>query len=71
MVIASSSCKQSSRNKGGKNKITKNEGGALIIVVKLLRTDTTLDLSQKARVVRISKGRAIVYIRDGPSAHGP
>jgi hypothetical protein len=30
-----------------------NGGGAPIIVVKLLRTDTTLDLSQKARVVRI------------------
>jgi hypothetical protein len=39
-------------SKGGKNKITSNEGGAPIIVVKLLRTDTTLDLSQKARVVR-------------------
>ena len=35
--------------------ITNNEGGALIIVVKLLRTDTTLDLSQKARVVRIQR----------------
>ena len=29
-----------------------NESDAFIIVVKLLRTDTTLDLSQKARVVR-------------------
>ena len=47
-------CKQSPGNKGGKNKITSNEGGAPIIVVKLLRTDTTLDLSQKARVVRNS-----------------
>ena len=47
-------CKQSPENKGGKNKITSNEGGAPIIVVKLLRTDTTLDLSQKARVVRNS-----------------
>jgi len=27
-------------DKGGKNKITRNEGGAFIIVVKLLRTDT-------------------------------
>ena len=44
-------------NKGGKNKITSNEGGAPIIVVKLLRTDTTLDLSQKARVVRKSVNR--------------
>ena len=51
-VIVLPSCKQSSRGKGGKNLITNNEGGALIIVVKLLRTDTTLDLSQKARVVR-------------------
>jgi hypothetical protein len=42
-------------NKGDKNKITSNEGGAPIIVVKLLRTDTTLDLSQKARVVRKSE----------------
>jgi hypothetical protein len=42
-------------NRGGKNKITSNEGGAPIIVVKLLRTDTTLDLSQKARVVKISR----------------
>ena len=32
-----------------------NGGGASIIVVKLLRTDTTLDLSQKARVVRNHK----------------
>ena len=44
-------------NKGCKNKITSNEGGAPIIVVKLLRTDTTLDLSHKARVVRESVGR--------------
>jgi hypothetical protein len=50
----SSGCKQSQRSRGGKNKITSNEGGAPIIVVKLLRTDTTLDLSQKARVVKIS-----------------
>ncbi len=34
-------------NKGDKNKITSNRGGAPIIVVKLLRTDTTLDLSQR------------------------
>ena len=38
--------------RGGKNKITKNGSSASIIVVKLLRTDTTLDLSQKARVVK-------------------
>ena len=56
-VIAPPSCKQSSEDKGGKNLITNNEGGALIIVVKLLRTDTTLDLSQKARVVRIHDAR--------------
>ena len=40
------------KNRGVKNKITINEGCAPIIVVKLLRTDTTLDLSQKARVVK-------------------
>ena len=61
-VIVLPSCKQSSGDKGGKNLITNNEGGALIIVVKLLRTDTTLDLSQKARVVRISNGRGVGYI---------
>jgi len=49
----SKGCKQSPRSWGDKNKITRNGGGASIIVVKLLRTDTTLDLSQKARVVRI------------------
>ena len=32
-----------------KNKITSNRGSAPIIVVKLLRTDTTLDLSQKGQ----------------------
>ena len=31
-------------------------------MVKLLRTDTTLDLSQKARVVRNQKGGGMVYI---------
>ena len=31
-------------------------------MVKLLRTDTTLDLSQKARVVRIQNGQGLVYI---------
>ena len=31
-------------------------------MVKLLRTDTTLDLSQKARVVKISEGRGMGYI---------
>ena len=69
-VIAPSSCKQSSRDKGGKNLITKNEGGALIIVVKLLRTDTTLDLSQKARVVRKQQCPGAAYI-PRQSAHGP
>ena len=33
-------------------------------MVKLLRTDTTLDLSQKARVVRIQNGRGLGYIRE-------
>jgi len=36
-------------SRGGKNYITRNGGGAPIIVVKLLRTDTTLDLSQKGQ----------------------
>jgi hypothetical protein len=52
------------QNKGGKNKITSNEGGAPIIVVKLLRTDTTLDLSQKARVVKkpeSPRGVSLIY----------
>jgi hypothetical protein len=35
-------------------------------VVKLLRTDTTLDLSQKARVVRIHSGWGGDYI---PATH--
>jgi hypothetical protein len=39
-------------------------------VVKLLRTDTTLDLSQKARVVRISSRRQLAYIGMG-EAHEP
>jgi hypothetical protein len=50
-----SRCKQSSKGDGVKNEITMKECCALILVVKLKRTDTTLDLSQKARVVRISK----------------
>ena len=36
-------------SKGFKNKITRNEGGALIIVVKLLRTDTTPGGSEDVR----------------------
>ena len=39
-------------------------------MVKLLRTDTTLDLSQKARVVRNPKSPART-IYTPPSAHGP
>jgi hypothetical protein len=58
-------------NKGGKNKITRNEGGAPIIVVKLLRTDTTLDLSQKARVVRKRDSEARGFYRQEQGAHGP
>ena len=65
-VIAPPSCKQSSEDKGGKNLITNNEGGALIIVVKLLRTDTTLDLSQKARVVRKQRCLGLAYIPRSP-----
>jgi hypothetical protein len=48
-------CKQSTEGDGVKNEITMKECCALILVVKLKRTDTTLDLSQKARVVRISQ----------------
>ncbi len=66
-VITPSSCKQSSRDKGCKNKITNNGGGASIIVVKLLRTDTTLDLSQKARVVRNQRCLTTALI---PPTHG-
>jgi hypothetical protein len=35
-----------------KNILTNEESSGLVLVVKLERTDTTLDLSQKARVVR-------------------
>jgi hypothetical protein len=35
-------------SKGGKNKITRNEGGAFIIVVKLLRTDWKNSGQQRA-----------------------
>ena len=51
-VIASPGCKQSPGNRGDKNWITITRSSASVKVVKLLRTDTTLDLSQKARVVR-------------------
>ncbi len=44
------------------------DGGASIIVVKLLRTDTTLDLSQKARVVKIQQCPAEPYIVPAESA---
>jgi len=36
---ASHVASRAQEGKGGKNKITRNEGGAFIIVVKLLRTD--------------------------------
>ena len=39
-------------------------------MVKLLRTDTTLDLSQKARVVRNRGCRQPAFIEMG-EAHGP
>ena len=39
-------------------------------MVKLLRTDTTLDLSQKARVVRISSRQWLAFIGMG-DAHEP
>ena len=39
-------------------------------MVKLLRTDTTLDLSQKARVVKISFHSTALYIL-ADIAHGP
>ena len=38
-------CKQRSKDEGGKNWITNDDRGAVILVVKLKRTDTTLDLS--------------------------
>ena len=38
-------CKQRSKNEGGKNRLTNDDRGAVILVVKLKRTDTTLDLS--------------------------
>ena len=50
-VIAPPGCKQSPGNRGDKNWITITRSSASVKVVKLLRTDTTLDLSQKARVV--------------------
>ena len=48
--------------RGGKNWLTISDRGAVILVVKLKRTDTTLDLSQKARVVRKQECRARPYI---------
>jgi hypothetical protein len=36
---ASHVASRAQEGKGGKNKIIRNEGGALIIVIKLLRTD--------------------------------
>lgn len=44
-----------------------DKAGGLIIVVKLLRTDTTLDLSQKARVVR-NQHVALRYLYDSACA---
>ena len=38
-------CKQGSKDEGGKNWLTNDDRGAVILVVKLKRTDTTLDLS--------------------------
>ena len=43
------------RARENKNKLTNEESSGLVLVVKLERTDTTLDLSQKARVVRFYK----------------
>ena len=37
-----------------KNKITNEESGGLVLVVKLERTDTTLDLSQKGQSGSVS-----------------
>jgi hypothetical protein len=42
------------RAREDKNILTNEESSGLVLVVKLERTDTTLDLSQKARVVRFS-----------------
>ena len=66
----SKGCKQSPRSWGGKNKTTDNEGCASIIEVNLLRTDTTLDLSQEARVVKISSCPKLAFIGMG-DAHRP
>ena len=41
------------RTREDKNILTNEESSGLVLVVKLERTDTTLDLSQKARVVAI------------------
>jgi hypothetical protein len=38
-------CKQRPKDEGGKNWLTNDGHGAAILVVKLKRTDTTLDLS--------------------------
>ena len=39
-------------------------GYTSVTAVKLLRTDTTLDLSQKARVVRILSSNKLAFIRN-------
>jgi hypothetical protein len=58
-----------------KNKITSNRGSAPIIVVKLLRTDTTLDLSQKGQSGKDFRDAAIGAFIVGKCrvcmAHGP
>ena len=46
---ASRVASRAQEGKGGKNKITRNEGCAFIIVVKLLRTDTTPGGSEDVR----------------------
>ena len=44
-VIVSSDVQAEVRIRGGKNWLTIDDRGAVILVVKLKRTDTTLDLS--------------------------
>ena len=58
------------KGRGGKNLITISDRGAVILVVKLKRTDTTLDLSQKARVVKKQECRRRPFIC-GRFVHGP
>jgi len=44
-------CNRGQRAREDKDILTNEESSGLVLVVKLERTDTTLDLSQKARVV--------------------